>query len=191
MRRGVSSAVTGLLLVAAACVQLGPRKDLSRYFVLSPQPADSSAPGGPVVAVGPVTLPDYLDRNVLVTRVGPNEVHPAASDWWAEPLAIQVPATLARNLAGRLGASRAVTYPWPGDLQPDVTVRVAFAHFEADGSGTAHLDAEWWVDVAGTERSGATAISEPAPAATADAEVAALSRLLGRLSDEIAAAAGR
>ena len=42
MRRGVSSAVTALLVVAAACVQLGPRKDLSRFFVLSPEPVDST-----------------------------------------------------------------------------------------------------------------------------------------------------
>jgi len=84
-----------------------------------------------------------------------------------------------------------VTYPWPRDLEPDVTVRVAFAHFEADGAGTAHLEAQWWIASAGAERSGSTAITEPASAATPDAEVAALSRLLGRLSDEIAAAAGR
>jgi hypothetical protein len=191
MRRGVSSAVTVLLVVAAACVQLGPRKDLSRFFVLSPEPVDSmaAASGGPLVAVGPVTLPDYLDRNVLVTRLGPNEVHPAASDWWAEPLADQVPAVLARNLAGRLGASKAVTYPWAGNLEPDVTVRVAFTQFEADEAGIAHLAAEWWVTAAGTERAGSTMIDEPASDATPDAKVAALSRLLGRLSDAIAAAA--
>jgi len=183
---------TGLLLLAAACVKLGPSKDLSRFFVLAPEPAAApEVADGPVIGVGPVTLPEYLDRNVLVTRVGPNEVDPAESYWWAEPLEDQVPAVLAQNLAGRLGASRAVTYPWAADLEPDVTVRAQFTRFEADTAGTAHLEAQWWVTAAGSERAGATVISEPVSAATPDAEVAALSRLLGRLADEMAAAARR
>jgi len=182
---------TGLLLVAA-CVRLGPSKDLSRFFVLAPEPAAAPAVAdGPVIGVGPVTLPEYLDRNVLVTRVGPNEVDPAESYWWAEPLEDQVPAVLAQNLAGRLGASRAVTYPWARTLEPDITVRAVFTRFEADTDGTAHLEAQWWITAAGSERAGSSALSEPASAAVPDAEVAALSRLLGRLSDEIAAAARR
>lgn len=178
------------LLVVTACVKLGPSTDLSRFFVLTPEPAAPSAPAGdgPIVAVGPVTLPAYLDRNVLVTRVGPNEVRPAASDWWAEPLAAQVPAVLARNLAGRIGAGRAETWPWPVGLEPDVAVRAVFTHFETDDGGVAHLEAQWWATADGAERAGTTAITDPVAAPTTEAEVAALSRLLGRLADEIAAA---
>jgi len=192
MRRRVSIVPAGLGLLTAACIQMGPSKDLSRFFVLAPEPATAlEVAGGPVIGVGPVTLPEYLDRNVLVTRVGPNEVDPAESYWWAEPLEDQVPAVLALNLAGRLGASRAVTYPWAANVEPNVTVRAQFTRFEADASGNARLEARWWVTVDGAERAGATAISEPVSAAMPDAEVAALSRLLGRLSDEIAAAARR
>jgi uncharacterized lipoprotein YmbA len=192
MRRFLSIVSVGTLLVVAGCVQMGPSKDRSRFFVLAPQFAAPSAAGaGPVVGVGPVTLPDYLDRNVLVTRVGPNEIHVAASDWWAEPLAAQVPKTLALNIGSRLGASRTVTYPWPRALEPNVTVRVDFTRFEADRAGMANLEATWSADVAGTTRTGSTAATEPIEGATSDASVAALSRLLGRLSDDIVKAIGR
>ena len=191
MRRCVSI-VSASALLLVGCVQMGPSKDLSRFFMLAPQPAATPAAGdGPVVGVGPVTLPDYLDRNVLVTRVGPNEVHLAASDWWAEPLATQVPKMLALNLGSRLGASRTVTSPWPRAIAPDVTVRVDFTRFEADRAGTAHLEATWSADVAGTTRTGSTAATEPIEGATTDASIAALSRLLGRLSDDVVQSIGR
>jgi uncharacterized lipoprotein YmbA len=181
------------LLVATACVKLGPSTDLSRFFLLTPEPAApaASTAQGPIVGVGPVTLPEYLSRNVLVTRVGPNEIHVAASDWWAEPLAAHVPKTLALNIGSRLGASRTVTYPWPRAIEPDVTVRVDFTRFEADRAGMANLEATWSADVAGTTRTGSTAATEPIEGATSDASVAALSRLLGRLSDDIVKAIGR
>ena len=193
MRVRVPLAPLSALLAATACVKLGPSTDLSRFFLLTPEPTAPSGPpaAGPIVAVGPVTLPEYLDRDVIVTRIGPNEVHVAASDRWAEPLATQVPGILARNLGGRLGASRAVTYPWPRAITPDVVVRVDFRRFEADQAGTAHLEASWLVDAGGTVRAGSTAASQAMEGATVDAAVAALSTLLGRLGEEIATATGR
>jgi uncharacterized lipoprotein YmbA len=193
MRARVPLASVSALLVATACVKLGPSTDLSRFFLLTPEPAApaASTAQGPIVGVGPVTLPEYLSRDVIVTRVGPNEVRLAAADRWAEPLATQVPEILARNLDARMGASRAVTYPWPRAMEPDVTVRVDIVHFEADQAGTARLDAFWSVMTGGTERSGSTAATQAVEGATVDAAVAALSALLRRLGDEIAAAVGR
>ena len=60
-----------------------------RYYVLSATPA------GPVgaavrdipVGVGPVELPEYLDRPQIVTRTSQNELNVADFDRWAESLA--------------------------------------------------------------------------------------------------------
>ncbi len=191
MRALVHLASVCALLVVTACIKLGPSTDLSRFFLLTPDPAAPAAATGLVVGVGPVTLPEYLDRDVIVTRVGPNEIHLAASDRWAEPLATQLPETLARNVGARLGASHTVTYPWARAVEPDVVVRVDFTRFEAERAGTAHLEAAWSVEARGIVRSGSTVATQPLDGATVDAAVAALSTLLGRLGEEIAAVAGR
>jgi uncharacterized lipoprotein YmbA len=37
------------------------------------------------IGVGPVHLPEYLDRPEIVTRINPNELKLAEFDIWAEP----------------------------------------------------------------------------------------------------------
>jgi uncharacterized lipoprotein YmbA len=183
-----------LLLVASACVQLGPGKDTTRFFVLSPEPGADSVglvAGGPLLAVGPVTIPRYLDRSVIVTRVGPNQVDPLGNDRWAEPLAGMIQQTLALDLAAALGARRYVLYPWPRDQQPDIVVEVDVLRFETDPTRTARLDALWRLRHGGEERNGVTALTDVMADTTTETKVAALSSLLGRMSAQLVEAAER
>jgi uncharacterized protein len=176
-----------------ACSVLEPRPDPSRFFTLTPI-ADVPAvrPASPVrtLGIGPITFPRYLDRPEIVTRVGPNEVRNATSDYWAGSLAKQFETTLAQNLQNLVAPSSMVTYPWYAATAPDVIVEIDVVQFERAADGQAHLVARWRVknsQAARIARGAESSLSRPAAGDPASA-VAALSELLGELSRQIAAA---
>jgi len=180
-------------LLAGSCSAFTPRPDPSRFFTLTPiadAPAARGALSGQVLGIGPITFPRYLERPELVTRIGPNEVHNAASDYWAGSLAKQFESTLAQNLQALLSPSSIVTFPWYSAGEPDGIVEVDVRQLERGTDGQVHLVARWRVKKGrggGVARAGESALSRPAaddPVST----VAALSELVGELSRELAEA---
>ena len=187
--------MTCLVLGAlAACSPklLEPRPDPSRFFTLTPiedAGTDAAALKGRVLGVGPITLPHYLERPEIVTRVAVNEVRKASFDYWAGSLQKQFGSTLAQNLQTLLAPSSIVNFPWFPGNPPDLAIEVDVIQFERGPDAEAHLVARWRL------RKGAQVVrsqeSKLARAATEDpaSTVAALSELLAQLSREIAAAA--
>ncbi|HEX5633725.1 MAG TPA: PqiC family protein [Gemmatimonadales bacterium] len=187
-RHGVLAAA--LLLGAAGCLSLKPQPDPARFYVLSATvPEPSARQPGTLVGLGPVTVPGYLRASQLVTRYGPNELDLHETARWGEPFGTMAARVLLDDLERALGAEQGVLYPWTRTLAPSPVIEVAFERFERDSAGAAILDARWRVRAGGTARTGATSLVEPAEGVGNDAAVAALSRALGRLAEEIAAAA--
>ncbi len=188
MRRGT---VVASLLALAAC--LGPRSDPSAFFLLSSPPADAASAPVPVrVGVGPVTLPGYLDRPQIVTRISDDEIALSEADRWAEPLSDNLVRTLEENLAGLLPGSSWVGYPWYAAAAPEYAVALEVRRFEADASGTVVLHATWRLSQNDAQvDGGASRIEEQAAGSDRAAAVAAHSRALAALSREIAAAVRR
>jgi uncharacterized lipoprotein YmbA len=145
------------------------------------------------VGLGPITLPGYLDRLQIVMRVNDNQISLSDNDRWAEPLAGNLLRTLENNLSGLLPGSAYVAYPWYASETPDFALAIDFRRFETDPAGAAVLDATWELRSAVGARldGGMARIEEVAPAPERAAAVAALSRALGSLSQEIAAAVRR
>lgn len=188
-----SAAIWIAALLAGACSALAPRPDPSRFFTLTPiadAPPAAGALSGRVLGIGPITFPRYLERPELVTRVGPNEVRNATSDYWAGSLAKQFESTLAQNLQNLAAPASIVIYPWYASTPPDVIVEIDVIQLERATDGEAHLVARWRMKKgrpATVVRAAESTLLRPAaadPASTA----AALSELLGQLSREIAGA---
>ena len=59
------------------------------------------------IAVGPITLPEVVDRPQFVLRAGPNEVTIVELHRWAGPLRSEIPRTIADNLTADLNVKRA------------------------------------------------------------------------------------
>ncbi len=182
-------ALLALTLVAAGC--LSPRADVSTFFLLTSAeaPAAVGTPLGGTLGLGPVTLPGYLDRSELVTRLSDNQVAVSPTARWAEPLRDNVLRALSQNLVRTLGTDDYVFYPWYESAQVDYGVSVDFARFEADSTGSVTLEADWRItsgDPRETLYRGDSMIQETTSGATIDGSVAALSRALARLCDEIA-----
>jgi uncharacterized protein len=143
------------------------------------------------VGLGPVTLPDYLDRPQIVTRTHQNMVQLAEFDRWAGPLASSVSRILAEELTFLLNTESVVQYPWPPSF--DVSYQVLLDCYRFDGilGDKVVLDAQWSVlgkkgrKVLLLKRS---TFAEPAAGSSYEALVGAQSRALGNLGREIALA---
>jgi len=174
-------ALAGAVLLAA-CGSTPP----SRYYTLDVPPSSASpaAAPAPALRVGPVVVPDTIDRAPLVLRRGPNRVEILEADLWAQPLKQEI----ARVLAAHLGAR------WPQALvrqdgpapapAGDARLLLEVLQFEA-GEREVQLALGWTLlrsGATGNAPRGTVKASEPLPAASAgpgqDATVAALSRAL-------------
>jgi uncharacterized lipoprotein YmbA len=166
----------------------------TRFYVLSAAqaPARPLAGQARVIAlgVGPVELPEYLDRPQIVTRTGQNELRLAEFDRWAEPLKDSVSQALAENLAAYLPSRKVAAYPWKRSAQLDYQLVVKVIRFEGAG-GESVLNVRWSV----SSGDGKTELlvresryAEPAAGTDYRAMVAAMSRALARFSRDVAEA---
>jgi len=138
-----AGALSMSLALAVACGTTPP----SRHYVLTAL-ADRSAETAPTsdigLAVGPVSLPGYLDRPQLVSDMGSNERGLDELSRWAEPLDAGMARVLRENLATLLGSEQVL--PWPSDQADDLRFRLAVEvlRFEAEPeAGVARLQLRW------------------------------------------------
>lgn len=165
------------------------------YYLLSPLAEtgavkSQSGSGDIAVGIGPLQLPDYLDRPQLVTRTASSELHFSEFHRWAGSLRDDLGRVLAQDLATLLQGSRVELFPWPYPSQLDYLVELEFLRFEGSLGGEVELAVRWIVRqregrqpaAAGTFR-----ISEPVRGAGYPDLVAAQSRALAGLGRELAA----
>ncbi len=186
--------VVGAWLCGCSSV-LAPQPDPSRFYTLSPVVdaggSQQREPRTVIYGLGPIELPEYLDRNELAERLSSAEVRYSPTDLWAEPLKTNLTRVLLQNLSSLLGADRIVLYPRPGTVAVDYQVAVSILRFERTAAGEAQLRARW---VIRDPRSGEylaleeSNFAHPASSPKAADAVDALSADLGDLCREIAAA---
>ena len=133
------------LMALAGCGTSAP----TRFYVLSPMPA--SEEGSQVVlderclaiGIGPITLPQYLERPQIVTRLNSNEMKLADFDQWAEPLKDNFTRVLAENLSALLCADAMAVFPWSGSTPVDYQVQVEVIRLDGAFGGEAVMTARW------------------------------------------------
>ena len=167
----------------------------ARFYVLSVAPSVATegteqALADYSVTVGPVSLPDAVDRPQLVVRVGANQVALLEEHRWAEPLKSEISRVVAENLAQLLGAKQVVTYPQNTSRDPDYRVLLDIQRFDSAVGQSAQVDAVWTVrGAAGSAlKTGRTVAREGTAGDSYDALVAAHSRALATVSAKIAEA---
>jgi uncharacterized protein len=178
-------AVVFIALVLTACG--GAPKD--NYYTLTAPPAPASSAANAVsIFVGPVLVPEGVDRAPMVIHVGPNQVDVRDDQRWAEPLKHAIPRVISENLMRELGTTR-VSWSRLGAGQPvDFKVAIDVQRFDSSFDAGAAIDAAWVVTPAkGAVRSGRSTISEPSTSKDPAGVAAAHSRALERLAKEIAA----
>jgi uncharacterized lipoprotein YmbA len=187
MRRlAVIAMLCGVAALAAGCGSTPP----SRFYTLSGTAASAAAPSDLSVAVGPVTIPGAVDRPQMVVNMGANQVELDEFNRWAAPLQNNISRVVAVNLGALLGASRVTLFPQMLSADADFRVAIEVQRFESSPGEAAVLDAVWTVRRAkdGKSDTGRTTVRETVHDKSYDALVAAHSRAVARMSQDIAAA---
>lgn len=141
------------------------------------------------VLLGPVTLADYLHRDVLLQRQADGSLAPEGQKArWAGDLQNDIHQLLLRQLAWRLKSQRLELSPAKG-FRPDVQVELDITRLDSGPQHPAVLEAQWRLLNAAGERSGSRLVrlQEEHAGTTAD-QVRAQSELLQRLSEQLAKA---
>ncbi len=164
----------------------------TRFYVLSAG-ADSHLQTSETlsIGVGPIKMPDYLDRLQIVTRSNANALGLADFDRWAEPLESGFTRVLSENLGKLLATENLAAYPWPSSNKVDCQVTVEVARFDGAMGENVTLEARWALFSEKGKRlltKETSRISEPVKGDSYEALVAAQSRALAGLSREIAEA---
>lgn len=183
MQRSLIPILTAVALLA------GCGGKLPTFYMLSPEGPLPSG-GGTGIGVGPISLAEYVDRQNIVVQSGPNTLELAESHLWAGDLDNSVARVVATNLGRRLGTGNVRTYPWQRDSEIDYQVAIDIRQFIAGNDGYAHIEASWRVySLPGSKlvRSKTFTGREAIASEDYEAVVAAQSRLLGKLSADIAA----
>jgi hypothetical protein len=196
-RRTTLAFLVVCIALLAGCATTTP----SRFYTLTPVKGSDASTGvipveeGAILALGPVRLPDYLDRPQIATRSEGNEVRLHETERWAGSLQEDVSRVLIENLSALLAGKRVTVVRWASAMQTTATVRnrlaVEILRFEGTVGGTVVLKARYGLigpDGKKVISAGESTVREPAGGADYDALTAAMSRALAVFSKEIAAA---
>lgn len=147
----VSSIVIGICLVAVAGCSSTPAKFYQLSAMENPGMAsrEQSSQNSVVVAVGPVRMPDYLDRPQIVTRSSKNELTLSEFNRWAGSLDNDVIRVLAADVSAQLPADKYFVVQWSPLLHSQVPVaykvEVVTDRFEGALGGAVTLHVQWAV----------------------------------------------
>ncbi len=191
LNSGIAAILLFCLLFLCGCASKS-----SNYYVLHSH--QSEAPGVKMaraesdltIGVGPIKIPEYLDRPQMATRSNPDSLQFAEFDKWAEPLEKNLARVLADNLSILLSTDRVVVFPWAGSMHVLYQVIVDVAQMEYTPDGKALLVAGW--SVFGNDGGKLLAIRRsritvPVQSTGFEAIASAQSRAVGDMSREIAA----
>jgi uncharacterized lipoprotein YmbA len=182
-----------LLLVAfllAGCSSTPP----TRFYKLN------SLPGGQqenpaallgmdiAIGVGPVELPEFLDRPQIVTRKSQNQLEIAEFHRWAASFPRDFSRVLAKNISTLLPTDRVAVYPWEDAFSPTYQVKMDVEQFDGQLGEQVFLRVIW--SLVGQEGMKElvvrkTLIEEPVLTNDYEGLVAAQSNALATLSREI------
>lgn len=146
---------TSCLVLAIVIASLGACKSPSAsFYTLSPDHAlVSGGAARPIVAViGPVTIPEVVDRPQIVTRVANNEVVVNEFARWAEPLNNDIGRVIAADLSVLLNSPQISVFDATRDPLNVWRVRIDVMRFESVPAREVTVEVLWVVRPPGKGR---------------------------------------
>src|SRR5512139_1140191 len=188
----------GFLVALLVGCSTSPR---AQFYTLTPEAFVESGAVQPAtfahsIAVGPVAVPEVVNRPQFVVRNGPNRVIVLEAQRWAEPLKSGIAEAVASYLSRDLNGARVtpMTQSAANDAQFDVALDVQ--RFEMIVGEAAVIEVVWTIkhrDASAAPMMGRSNVREPAQTSSDpssnpyDALVAAQVRALAIVSRDIAA----
>ena len=197
MRVAPFSRAVPVILAIAVIFLSGCRSQSPRFYSLSPMQGDQeiskrkSPAQNAIVGIGPVKLADYLDQSMLVTRTGDNQLVKAEYDRWVGSFKDNFINVLADNIGSLLSTDRIYLYPWRLSVPIDYQVVLDVVRCDGRLGDAVVLEARWSI-FKGPDKKllkiHRSTIREPVTGPDYAALVAAESRAVAKLSQEIAEA---
>jgi uncharacterized lipoprotein YmbA len=172
------------------------RSQTPRFYALSSMQDQgiskrSSPVQNAIIGIGPVKVADYLDQTRLVNRTGDNQLVVAEYDRWVGSFKDNFINVLADNIGFLLPTERIHFYPWRKSMPIDYQIIMDIVRCDGRLGDTVWLEARWSI-LQGPEKKllkmDRSSIREPVGGADYSALVAAQSRAIAKLSQEIAQA---
>jgi len=98
-----------------------------------------------VIGLGPIRIPDYLNRPQMVVAISDNQYQLSEEHRWAERLDQNISLALTKFLPSQLGSNRIVRYPWAQRQAIDYQVSIDIIEFHIDALGQSRLTAQWLI----------------------------------------------
>ncbi len=139
-----------MAMALSGCIDLEPRTDSTRFFVLSsavgPSPVlRAEAASDLSLGLLQINLPPYLKSPKIANRSGSNEIVYSDTNRWGEKLEIALGRALADNIATQIPVRGVSVFPWAEPVPHDYNISVRIIRFEGDDAGRVTLEAEWMV----------------------------------------------
>ncbi len=194
MAKVLNSGIAAIFLLSLLLL-CGCASKPTNYYVLhslqgeAPGVKMARAENGLTIGVGPIKIPEYLDRPQMATRSTAYSLQFDEFNKWAEPLEKNLARVLAEDLSILLSTDRVVVFPWAGSLDVLYQVTVDVTQMEYTPDGKAILVAGWSVFGNNGEKLLAVKRSRiivPMQSTGFEAIASAQSRAVGDMSREIA-----
>ena len=184
-----------LLLAVTLATAGGCGSSPKRNFYTLQAPASHAArtavgdSGQPAIVLGPVTVPDTVDRSQIVVRTSENRLDIRDLNRWAEPLRNEIARVLAADLSHNLGgAAVALQGQETAAGEPDLRLAVDVLRFESVLGDSATIEAAWLLRrSSGTPLRGRSSARERVSGPGYEALAAAHARALAKIAQDIAA----
>lgn len=147
LRICLPAVLLALVLMMTGCARTAP----VAYYRLSSNVdgktiINGAAMDGKVIGIGPIRLPERLDRPQIITGMDTNRLHVSDSHRWIEPLSENISRVLRENLSILLQTERFLFYPWSRSAAVDYQLIVDVVRFEGGGYTTANLEIIWSIE---------------------------------------------
>lgn len=141
------TSATILTICTALLLQACGSSPSVRYYGLQPIETvyRQSAAELPILGIGPLRMPEYLERSQMVTRGEGSEMLVADFHRWAEPLDQAIHRTLASNVDSLVETATVIAFPYNALINVDYRLVGRIERFDADLNGLAVLVVQWTV----------------------------------------------
>jgi len=196
-RRIVMIRILPVIIIISLLLGCSSTSPPPRYYTLNslsfPKPAETPTPriDTLIVGIGPVEIPDYLDKPQIVTRTAGNELLFSEFDLWGGSLQKDVTRVLIENISSLFVSEPVTIVVWKAYVPGFFRVPVYLVRFDATPGGAVFLNAKWGIiakDGKTVEAIRESSIIKPVKGKGYNDTVNAMSDALADFSKEIAAA---
>jgi uncharacterized lipoprotein YmbA len=137
-------------MVLGGCLGKGTQKPTRLYMLQPLASSETNTEAGAVddtfsLLVGPIRIPEYLNRPQIVTRTADNEIQLGVFHHWGEPLERNFASALAVNMSNLLSTTNIVLHPWARKKDVKYVLAVDVIRFDGEFNGNATLYARWYL----------------------------------------------